>query len=153
MKFPIFTPRGTCYNRCENTDCLQSCIFSIFLYRNMAATLTTCFILLLSIGCIRALSAPLYCSYDESENHYTCDYSKMSDPANRPIDFSQFDPEPQRMTINVNGYLPYYGKCIYQGYSFFSFINFNPFMSSGLLYPYLRDDSIGHLRVVEVWFR
>ena len=68
------------------------------------------FILLVCLWYTRASSVPDYCSYIESDGYFECDYSKMSDPAYRPIDFSQFDPAPQRLKLNVNGYLPYYSK-------------------------------------------
>ena len=85
----------------------------MLLSENMAMVRTSLFALVLCLGCVRVAvhgsSAPPYCTYDEVENEFECDYDMMSDPANRPIDFTQFDPEPQRLKLYVNGYLPYFG--------------------------------------------
>ena len=91
-------------------------MFQFFYYRAMAALRTSLVALVLIFGCVRVAvlgsSAPTYCTYVETENHFECDYDMMSNPADRPIDFTQFDPEPQRLTLYVNGYIPYFGVCL-----------------------------------------
>ena len=78
----------------------------------METTLGRCILLLLGVSYCRPTSAPSYCSFIETEAYFECDYSKMANPADRPIDFNSFDPVPQRLTVYVNGFLPYAGKCI-----------------------------------------
>ena len=55
-----------------------------------------------------AQSAHSYCSY-VSDNLFECDYSAMSTGASRPIDFTNFSPEPQRLEVTMNGLVPYFG--------------------------------------------
>ena len=76
----------------------------------MKAILVRCVTLVLCMGSCRPTSAPSYCSYISAEAYFDCDYSKMSDPADRPLNLSDFDPTPQRLVLRVNGFLPYLGK-------------------------------------------
>lgn len=58
-----------------------------------------------------AQSAPTSCTYDDGV--FECDYSQMTSVSDRPIDFSQFSPVPQRIDLLVAGFLPYFGKLIF----------------------------------------
>ena len=83
---------------------------TVFIFQTMKSQRMKCILLLMSFGCIRATSAPYYCSYINKDGYFECDYSKMSDVIYRPIDFDQFDPVPQRLKVMVNGYFPYYSR-------------------------------------------
>ena len=75
----------------------------------MKAILVRCVTLVLCMSSCRPTSAPSYCSYILAEGYFDCDYSKMSNPADRPLNLSDFDPTPQRLVLRVNGFLPYLG--------------------------------------------
>ena len=86
----------------------------------MKAILVICVILVLCISSVKTTSAPSYCSYIPAEGYFDCDYSKMSNPADRPLNLSDFDPTPQRLVLRVNGFLPYLGM-LYNNFNALAF--------------------------------
>lgn len=67
----------------------------------------TTWLLLLPAQWVTAQTGPNFCTY--ADGKYTCDYASMG-TADRPIDYSGFSAEPQRLEITVNGFLPYISK-------------------------------------------
>ncbi|XP_052820034.1 uncharacterized protein LOC128245853 [Mya arenaria] len=55
---------------------------------------------------ISAETGPTECTY--SDDVYTCDYASMTS-SDRPIEYNDFTTVPQRLTLTLNGLLPYIG--------------------------------------------
>lgn len=66
-------------------------------------------VILLCVSSVATQTAHTQCSY-EDENLFVCDYSAMTTSSDRPIDYSNFSPEPQRLVVTMNGLVPYYGR-------------------------------------------
>ncbi|KAL4220899.1 Leucine-rich repeat transmembrane protein flrt1 [Mactra antiquata] len=54
-----------------------------------------------------AQTGPTGCTY--VDGIYDCDYSSLTSPSDRPLDYSQFSVEPQNIELTVSGFLPYFG--------------------------------------------